>query len=91
MFTLTQRVVGKKSLIGYQTHLQPIRNEFTIVWANFKYSETKDYFFSSVTIHMVFVFFSLKNRKVMAAARVIFDGTEGENEEFFRILIQIIE
>ena len=80
MFTLIQRVVGKKSLIGYQTHLQPIRNEFTIVWANFKYSETKDYLFSSVSIHAVF---SLKNRKVMAAARVIFDGTEGENEEFF--------
>ena len=88
MFTLTQRVVGKKSLIGYQTHLQPIRNEFTIVWANFKYSETKDYLFSSVSTHVVC---SLKNRKVMAAARMIFDGTEGENEEFFQVLIQIIE
>jgi hypothetical protein len=28
-------------------------------------------------------FFSLKNRKIMAEARLIFDGSEGENDKFF--------
>ena len=46
----------------------------------FESSETKDYFMRSVSIHVVF---SLKKiRKMMAEERVVFDGCEGENEEF---------